>query len=115
MVTSAASKYSNSCYLSAFITELKSDDHPFFFYNLFGPPEKYEISAHQKNSAVITVMQDIINESGATVVQRNNVPFKYESVSAMEGHPSSKTHQLYAESLYKEIVENKSWTFTQDD
>lgn len=44
-----------------------------------------------------------------------NDPYKYFTVSPLEGHPSALANQAYADILYNEITTNPRWNFTKSE
>lgn len=102
--------YANICYFKEVVKEIAKDK--VVFYNLFGfhDPDTFSYP-HNLNAVVINNMVEIITTNGGFVVERSDIPFVYTGVSKMEGHPSKKTHMLYADSLFKEIITNPKYDF----
>ena len=56
-----------------------------------------------------------IRRNGVYVIPQDNLKNDiHEKVSEKEGHPSKKMHRLFAEMLYKEIIENLRWEFATE-
>jgi hypothetical protein len=104
-------QYANLCYLKTIAKNLKKE--PVLFYS-FTP--LYEETIEASESAgyyswkIMDVYKKSLEEQDIKVVSPLNIEdFMFKPVSQMEDHPSVKTHQLYAESIFKEISTNERW------
>jgi hypothetical protein len=116
---SFSNQYANVCFLEEIAKKLSKDNILFYGFN----PISYstidltkETEANQKIAYLTSKYASIIEKSGGYVISSyNDSNFIYEKVSKKEVHPSRKTHQFYAESLFKEIIQNPKWGFADSN
>lgn len=113
---SISEEYANICYYEKILDRLEGK--PILFYSFdplsADPPpesEKYHWEGWQVMHAYVSRAQ----QHGLAVASPNNIEnFVFKPRATIEGHPSVETHELFAESMFREITTNPRWGFVQE-
>lgn len=68
---------------------------------------------NRKYKEVVSLMGKLVSRSGGLLVDPFENGAEYKRVSKVEEHPDKKTHELYAQAIYDEIVGNEKWGFVR--
>lgn len=112
---SISEDYANICYYERILERMEGKPVLFYSFDPLSPdppPESEEYA--WKGWQIMHTYASRAQLHGFGFTSPNNIEnFVFTPRATIEGHPSVKTHELFAESLFKEITTNPRWGFMQ--
>lgn len=113
IIPSFSERFANICILRKIANSLLISGSNVFFYNVQNLPcsGNAEGTDYEKQCYALNAYTDNLIREGLIVKDTSNVNFKYSNISSSEGHPSAKTHEQFADSLFKWITKTPNFHF----